>query len=269
MRFENFTAKIFYMLKGLLIIFIISLPFLLNAQVKNEEIPNTAYKSGEQLKYLVHFGFIDGGVASLVMEELEVSGKKIHHAKAIGKSVGVTDKLFKVRDVYETFIDANNGLPVKAIRDITEDTYKYYDEVLYNRKENFVITKRKGKVKVPENTVDILSAFYYARRTMFNDLKQGDVLKIDTYFDDDIFTLEIRYKGTENIKTKMGKINCLKFSPVVEPGRIFDSENDVTIWISNDKNFLPVRIQFDLLVGSLKCDLIEYQNLKNNFAVSK
>lgn len=257
------------MLKRVLIIIIFFVPAFLNAQVKNEEIPNTAYKSGEQLKYLVHFGFIDGGVASLVMEELEVSGKKIHHAKAIGKSVGVTDRLFKVRDVYETFIDANNGLPVKAIRDITEDKYKYYDEVLFNRKENFVITKRKGKVKVPENTVDILSAFYYARRTMFSDLKQGDVLKIDTYFDDGIFTLEIRYKGTETIKTKMGKVNCLKFCPVVEPGRIFDTENDVTIWISNDKNFLPVRIQFDLIVGSLKCDLIEYQNLKNNFAISK
>ncbi len=253
----------------LIFLFAIVLPFTLLAQVKNEEIPNNAYKSGEQLKYLVHFGFIDGGVASLTVEELQVGGKTIHHAKAIGKSLGVTDKLFKVRDVYESFIDANTGLPVKSIRDISEDTYKYYDEVLFNRKENFVITKRKGKVKVPENTIDIVSAFYYARRALFNNLTKGDILTIDTYFDDGMFTLQIRYKGTETIKTKIGKINCLKFSPVVEPGRIFDSQDDVTIWISNDKNFLPVRIQFDLMVGSLKCDLIEYQNIKNNFAIIK
>ncbi|PIP54982.1 MAG: hypothetical protein COX07_02415 [Bacteroidetes bacterium CG23_combo_of_CG06-09_8_20_14_all_32_9] len=257
------------MLKRILIIFIFPLPVFLSAQVKDEIIPNNTYKPGEQLKYLVHFGFIDGGVAGLFVEELDVNGKKIHHAKATGKSVGITDKLFKVRDVYETFIDAGTGLPVKAIRDISEDTYKYYDEVLFNRKENFVITKRKGKVRVPENTIDILSAFYYARRAMFSNLKQGDILKIDTYFDDGIFTLEIRYKGTQTIKTKLGKINCLIFSPVVEPGRIFDTENDVTIWISNDNNFLPIRIQFDLMVGSLKCDLVEYENLKNNFALSK
>jgi hypothetical protein len=203
------------------------------------------------------------------VEELEVGGKKIHHAKATGRSVGVAEKLFKVRDVYETFMDAETGLPVKAIRDISEDTYKYYDEVLFNRKENFVVTKRKGKVKVPEKTLDILSSFYYARRALFNNLKQGDVLTLDTYFDDGIFTLQIRYKGTETIKTKFGKVNCLKFSPVVEPGRIFDSEDDVTIWISNDKNYLPLRIQFDLMVGSLKCDLVDYQNIRNNFAVSK
>jgi hypothetical protein len=252
---------------SLLVLF--SIPYLSTGQEKKDELPNTSYKSGEQLKYLVHFGFIDGGVAGLTMEELEVGGKKIHHAKATGKSVGVAEKLFKVRDVYETFIDAETGLPVKAIRDISEDTYKYYDEVLFNRKDNFVVTKRKGKVKVPEKTLDILSSFYYARRALFNNLKQGDVLTLDTYFDDGIFTLQIRYKGTETIKTKFGKVNCLKFSPVVEPGRIFDSSDDVTIWISNDKNYLPLRIQFDLMVGSLKCDLIEYQNIRNNFAVSK
>jgi len=251
---------------ALILVFV---PFLLKAQVKNEEIPNTAYKSGEQLKYLVHFGFIDGGVASLALEELQVGDKTIHHVRAIGKSVGVTDKLFKVRDVYESFIDSKNGLPVKAIRDISEDSYKYYDEVLFNRKDNFVITKRKGKVKVPENTIDVVSAFYYARRALFNNLSKGDVLTMDTYFDDGIFTLQIRYKGTETIKTKIGKINCLKFSPVVEPGRIFDTQDDVTIWISNDKNYLPIRIQFDLLVGSLKCDLVEYSNIKNNFAIIK
>jgi hypothetical protein len=244
-------------------------PLFLQAQDKKEVIPNDCYKSGEQLKYLVHFGFIDGGVAGLFLEDLDVSGRKIHHAKATGKSVGVCEKLFKVRDVYETFMDAETGLPVKAIRDISEDTYKYYDEVLFNRNENFVITKRKGKVKVPEKTIDVLSAFYYARRAMFTDLKPGKVISMQTYFDDGTFALEIRYKGTETIKTKFGKVNCLKFSPVVEPGRIFDSEDDLTVWISNDKNFLPMRIQLDLLVGSVKCDLVEYQGLKNNFAVSK
>lgn len=243
--------------------------FHLFSQDKAGIIPNNCYISGEQLKYLVHFGFIDGGVGSLVVEEIDLNGRKIHHARAIGKSVGVADKLFKVRDIYETFMDANTGLPVKAIRDISEDTYKFYDEVLYNRKDNFIVSKRKGKVSVPDKTLDILSAFYYARRTSFSDLKKEDIITLDTWFDDGIFTLQIRYKGTETIKTKFGKVNCHKFSPVVEPGRIFDTENDVTIWISNDNNLLPVRIQFDLIVGSLKCDLIEYKNLKNNFAASK
>ena len=68
----------------------------------------------------------------------------------------------------------------------------------------------------------------------------------------------MKYAGDENIKTKLGKFKTMKFTPVVEPGRIFDSEDDVTIWISKDKNYIPVQIRIDLIIGSIKCDLIEY-----------
>ncbi|MGQ9847231.1 MAG: DUF3108 domain-containing protein [Bacteroidales bacterium] len=237
--------------------------------IAQENIKASAFKDGEKLQYLVHYGFIDGGYAILNLKEFEINGKKYFHAIASGYSTGIVDKLFKVRDVYETFVDMETDLPIKAIRNITEDNYKYYDEVLFNRKDNTVISKRKGKVSVPENTMDILSALYYARNNNFKNLKQGDIITLDTYFDDGMFTLQIRYKGTETIKTNFGKVNCLKFSPVVEPGRIFDTQDDVTIWISNDNNFIPVRVQFDLFVGSIKADLVKYENLKYNFAVNK
>lgn len=253
-------------------IFCLSSIFLLiSAKVSNaqESTKISAFKDGESLKYLVHYGFIDGGYAMLKLTDFEMNGKKYFHAVASGYSTGLADKLFKVRDVYETFVDKETDLPVKAIRNISEDTYKYYDEVLFNRRDNTVISKRKGKVAVPENTMDILSAVYYARNNNFKNIKQGDIITLNTYFDDGMFMLQIRYKGTETIKTDFGKVNCLKFSPVVEPGRIFDTQDDVTIWISNDNNLIPVRIQFDLFVGSVKADLVKYENLKYNFAASK
>jgi len=240
-----------------------------HAIAQSDEQKFFAFKDGESLQYLVHFGFIDGGYAMLKLTAFDMNGGKYFHAIASGYSTGITDKLFKVRDVYETYVDMETMLPVKAVRNIQEDTYKYYDEVLFNRKENAVISKRKGKVSVPERTMDILSAVYYARNNHFKNLNQGDIITLETYFDDGMFTLQIRYKGTETIKSNFGKINCLKFSPVVEPGRIFDTQDDVTIWISNDNNFLPVRIQFDLFVGSIKADLVKYDNLKYNFAVNK
>ncbi len=164
-----------------------------------------AFKDGETLKYEVYYGFITGGYAMLKLQDFEMNGKKYFHAVAMGYSTGIADKLFKVRDIYETFVDYETGLPIKAIRNISEDTYKYYDEVIFNRKENMVITKRKGRVEVPENTMDILSAFYYARNNKFKNIKQGDIITLQTYFDDGIFTLQIRYKGTETIKTKTWK----------------------------------------------------------------
>lgn len=250
-------------MKGLVFILIA----LLSANVFAQVIPNEAYKSGETLKYVVSFGFLNAGRATLVVKEKEQNGKKYHYAIATGQSSGVVNSLYKVIDTYESIMDAETGLPIKATRNISEDKYKLIDEVYYDRKNSSIKSERKGVNVVPENTADILSALYIARRAKFYDLKKGDVVKINTWFDDGVYPLEIRYYGTETIKTKFGKINCLKFSPVVEPGRIFDSPDDVSIWVSNDKNRIPIRIQFDLIVGSVKCDLTEYTNLKNNFAI--
>ena len=233
----------------------------------SQTMPNTAYKSGEKLVYIVSYGFLNAGRAAMSVIEKEQNGKKYHLAIATGQTTGIANKMFKVVDTYQSIMDAETGLPVKAIRDISEDNYKLYDEVYYNRTNNTVKSERKGGVEVPEGTADILSALYIARRSKFDNLKKGDVVLIKTYFDGEVFPLEIRYYGNETIKTKFGKINCMKFSPVVEPGRIFDSPDDVSIWISNDNNKLPVRIQFDLIIGSVKCDLDEYDNLRNNFAI--
>lgn len=250
------------MKKGFLILTVL-LPLFAFSQA----MPNTAYKSGEKLVYVVSYGFINAGRAAMSVIEKEQNGKKYHLAIATGQTTGIACKMFKVVDTYQSIMDAETGLPVKAIRDISEDNYKLYDEVYYNRANNTVKSERKGVAEVPEGCADILSALYIGRRSKFNNLKNGDVAKIDTYFDGEVFPLEIRYYGNETIKTKFGKINCMKFSPVVEPGRIFDTPDDVTIWISNDNNKIPIRIQFNLIVGSVKCDLEEYENLRNNFAI--
>ncbi|MCX7955288.1 MAG: DUF3108 domain-containing protein [Bacteroidales bacterium] len=224
--------------------------------------PHIAFKDKETLEYLAYYGFIDGGYAILKLNEYEVNGKKYFYAIASGYSIGLADKLFKVRDVYETYVSKDTWLPIKAIRNISEGNYRYYDEIIFDRSQNKALTKRKGYVDIPENTMDILSAFYYARNFYFKNIKPGDIITLQTYFDDGLFLLQIRCKGFEQIKTKLGKINCILLSPVVEPGRIFDTQDDVKIWISNDGNFIPIRVQFDLLVGSIKCDLVKYENLK-------
>ena len=61
------------------------------------------------------------------------------------------------------------------------------------------------------------------------------------------------------------KISCLKFNPIVEPGRVFDTPDDMEIWISNDSNKIPVKIKLNLFVGSVNCDLVQYSGLAAKF----
>ena len=219
--------------------------------------------TGEKLVYIAHMGWLNAGTATFTIQDSVFEGQSTYHAKAQARTIGLADKIFKVYDVYESYFSPENGLPHMAIRNINEGRYKYYNEVKYLHSENKVVSLKSGEHEVPENILDMVSAFYYFRESIVSKVVNiGDEIIIDTYFADEIFPLKMRYVGNDKIKTKMGKFKCMRFSPVVEPGRIFDSEDDVTIWISKDKNYIPLRIRIDLIVGSIKCDLVEYSGLQ-------
>ena len=220
---------------------------------------------GEHLKYVIHYGIVRGGKASLKIKSEKLNGEDIYHATLTGKTVGLFNTLYRVRDTYESFISPKTLLPVKAIRDIREGSYKRYNELHFNREKNELTSQKSGVHKVPAGIHDILSAFYFARANHFNsDLKEGEVIKIQTYFSDELFLLQFRFMGYETINSKIGNIKCYKFIPIVETGRAFKDEDDMKIWISADINKIPVRVQFDLFIGSLRCDLTNFSDFSSN-----
>jgi hypothetical protein len=148
------------------------------------------------------------------------------------------------------------------VRNIREGNYRYYGEDLFNHNDNTVISSKKGLQKVPDNILDMISAFFYIRRIDFSKFKIGDTVAIDTYFSDELFPFYIIFKGREEIETSAGKFKCLKFLPIVEPGRVFKENDDMLFWLSDDNNKIPVKIKFDMVVGSFKCELVSFKNLK-------
>jgi len=144
--------------------------------------------------------------------------------------------------------------------DLKEGKYKNYNLVHYNQTQKTLVSKKSGKKTVKNNVFDIVSAFYHLRRSLKN-LKVGQKVTIHTYFHDEPWDLIVRYKGTETIKTNLGKISCMKFKPVVEKGT-FKDEEALDIWISNDKNRVPIRVKMKFFVGSFKTDLVEHSGLK-------
>ncbi len=229
-----------------------------------------SFAPGEQLKYLIRYGFIHGGEASIDLMLKDYDGKTLYHSRVLAVSTGLADKIFSVRDIYESYFDQKSCLPQKAIRNIKEGNYRYYNEVYYSHKDSTLYSQRSDSVfRVPANILDMVSTLYYIRSIDLNQLEKGDAIEVITFFGDEIFPFKIRYTGKEVVKTKFGKIRCFRFDPVVEPGRIFKSEDDMTIWISDDMNLLPVLVRFDMLVGSIKCELDGFENLNYELNFTK
>jgi hypothetical protein len=239
--------------------FLVSTPFVA-AQAIISDMP--VFLNGEELTYRLRWGIITLGEGNIKVTKEQLRGKQVFHSVLIGRTTGV-GAVYKIYDVYESYFCPTTNLPERAIRNIREGDYRYYDEVDFNQEENFVISKRNGKVEVPQNTLDMASVLYYMRRIDLTKLKINDIIAFDTYFGDEIFPFYIVYKGKETISVSAGKFNCFKFVPIVEPGRIFEKKDDMTIWFTDDENKMPIAIRFILkYVGALNIELTKFSNLK-------
>jgi hypothetical protein len=83
------------------------------------------------------------------------------------------------------------------------------------------------------------------------------------FLDDKVYNLYVRYLGKEQIKTKYGTFNAIKFRPLLIEGTLFKGGEKMTVWVTDDANHLPVRVDSPILVGSVKVDLMDYSKVRN------
>jgi len=227
-------------------------------------ISNQAFRPGEKLTFRVHYGFVDAGVASLEVEPAikKIGPRECYHVIGSGRSVGAFDWFFKVRDRFESFVDRDAMIPWLFLRSVEEGHYKKKQRVIFNHYRDSVSSEKKT-IFLPKYTQDLISAFYYARTIDFSISKPGDTYPINGYLDDEIIPLNIKFIGREKLQTDLGTFQCVVFRPMLQEGRVFKEEEDMTVWVSDDKNRIPVRVQSNILVGSIKMDLTGYENLLN------
>ena len=86
---------------------------------------NLPYNVGEYAAYKISFGAISVGYAELEVKEIiSVNNKPSFHIIGKGRTAPFFDWVFKVRDIYETFIDTSTLLPLvfnREVRGVEED----------------------------------------------------------------------------------------------------------------------------------------------------
>lgn len=233
----------------------------------------SAYQEGEWLDFKIKYGWFNTSKASLEIKKTNLGSEEVFHIIGNGKSVGLLDLFFKVRDRYETYITTEEGEPIKFIRDINEGGYKKHKELFFNHE-----TKRVKVVDFKHNTInsfdtkpntqDMLSAFYKLRNTIDTDnLKIGQEFYLNMFFDNENYDFKTKFLGYETLETKFGKVASLKFRPYVMADRVFEESESLTFWVTADQNKIPIKIEAELAVGSLVAELDEYKGLKYPFKI--
>lgn len=229
-------------------------------------IRNSSFQSGENITYTVFYSvvgmYINAGSATFTTTLERMNNKPVYHVVGTGSSNSKYDWIFKVRDKYESYIDTANLQPMKFIRNVDEGGYKKYENITFNQQANTAITT-DGVYKVPNCIQDVLSAIYYARNIDFDQYKVNDKIPFDMFLDNEVFHLYIRYLGKETVKTKYGKFRAIKFRPLLVKGTMFEGGEKMTVWVSDDANHIPLRIESPITVGSVKVDMMQYRGLRH------
>jgi hypothetical protein len=242
-------------MKKIASIFIWTLIFVLPLRAGDSfcGLRNNAFLDGERIDYDIFYSviglYVNAGSASFTTNVETLNNKPVYHVTGSGSSNTSYDWIFKVRDQYESYFDTATLQPYKFIRNVNEGGFKIYENVTFNQKTNTAITD-KGVFKVPSCIQDVLSSIYYARNIDYNSYKP------------EVHQLYIKYMGKEKIKTRFGKFNAIKFKPLLVKGTIFEGGEGMTVWVSDDANHIPLRIESPIVVGSIKVDMMEYENIR-------
>ena len=227
---------------------------------------NKAFSEGEQLYYKVWYNlsrvWIGAGEATLSVGSDVMNGRKMYHIVGDGKTLKTYDFFYKVRDKYESWIDATSMQPARFLRNVNEGGYRIYNNVLFNQNIGTAVST-SGVFQVPKCVQDVLSAIYYARNINFNTYKTGTKIPFSMFLDDKVYNLYIRFLGREKLDTRYGTFNVIKIAPLLIEGNSFSGGEKMTVYVTDDENHVPVRIESPIAVGSIKVDLMAYKNLRN------
>lgn len=223
-----------------------------------------SFQAGEELTYRLRYGFISAATGTLKVEDSRIKFSSPHsfHLSARGQTSSAFSVFYTVDNQYNSYIDSQTFLPHYYTEQIREGSYRREDIVRFDHR-NKKVEGKKGTFQSPSaQTFDLLSAYYFARNLDLSGVKEGQSFKLTYFLNDEIATLGIKYIGIETIQTSLGKLECLKFSPEIKPGRIFRKDSALYLWVTNDGNRIPVKAQVEILVGSVTLELADAKGLK-------
>jgi len=238
---------------------------------------NNTYMPGESLDYKIAYNWgalwLNAGEVNFSVTEAVMQDKQTYHLRGTGRSISSFDWFFKVRDVYESWIDQSTLLPVRYKRDVSEGGYTINNQYTFDH-ENLAADidymETQGNLKranevipIQSCTQDILSAIYYTRNLDFENAQVNDTLNFNILLDGELYDIWVRYTGKEEVKTRRAKYNCIGFSPLLIEGTIFESGDEMKVFVTDDANKIPVLIESKIAVGSIKAYLDSASGLRH------
>ena len=229
------------------------------------------FRSGEKISYNIMYNlgllWVNAGSVAFSVDSTVVNNKSLYHFKSSGNSDSDYDWVMKVRETFASTAECNPFRSLNYVRKSIEGSYtanetyvfNYANNQIYSEVENSKIKPTKDTLNLRSGSWDMLTAIYACRNLDFSKYAIGDVIPLMVLLDNKYEAINIKYIGHEYYKiTKGKKVNCIKFTASLVAGTVFKPGDSMTILVTDDKSHVPVYIEADILVGSVKAFINSY-----------
>jgi hypothetical protein len=119
-----------------------------------------------------------------------------------------------------------------------------------------------GVYPIPQYVQDVFSAFYYARTQDYSGKRIGEKVKLENFYNDRTYPLEVKYLGEQVVKVKAGKFKCVILEPLIVEGGLFKAKGRFFLWVTNDDKKIPVKMMAEIPIGNVTGELREFKGIE-------
>lgn len=222
----------------------------------------TQIKSGETLTYAASYNM--AGLMTQIAEvklgtgTVKTPKNNYLHLTCQAVTFSKWDSFFRIRDLYESYVNPVTLKPTMYKRDISEGGYAKKEKYTFTndgRTINSTVKKqqrpeRKKTLAVGPATQDVLSILYKLRTVNFGAQKPGQTTAFTVIFDEKEIPVIVKYMGRESVTAgNLGKKDCYKVSISAKTDALKGKDKNL-IWLTADASKVPALIKFSIPVGT-------------------
>jgi len=238
---------------------------------------------GEKIDFLVSFGIFNAGEASMITDTSTylIVDDNSYKIDVFGKSVGIFDFFARVRDNWGVYITSPELQPIKFYKYLAEGKYRKNEilnfiedsdsvqiEILDKQSKEFI----ENKYLHFENDIKkIIRSYFmnywiaslaYLRSQDYTNFYSSELVDIPYFDENDKFSYQMKFLRRDTIETKIGNYNSLVFAPIIPKNKLFEGEDAVKFWLTDDNLKIPLKLEAKMNFGSFLIKISDYSNIK-------
>jgi len=245
-------------------------------------IENNFFQAGENLTYDLYIKLgitVKGGYANLSTRSVQYDGKDAYKMTLVSESQGLARKAFELNDTLACFM-TKDLIPLAYHKDAHEGGDHTIERQKYSYSGNTVkinsVRHKNGEFKFDENlefsscAYDLMSILFYARTLDYENMTKGAERTVNFVSGKKKVSMRIVYDGKDQMKANDGKkYNCMKLTLYIHDEAFDGGKEAMKVYISDDANRLPIRLDTKLKVGSTRAVLKSYKGNRHPLNVAR